>query len=117
MPLLQAYTTPTKFLLQFTCLFGIVIFASYEADLTTRMTVKEKPIQLKSFEDIYMHGNKILVRPGNVQYDFLQRAKPGSSLNKIFDSMEPKQLLEAGCGKTCLTDKMEVNIFFTLLLQ
>ena len=87
-----------------------MIFASYEADLTTRMTVKDKPIQLGSFEDIHNSEHKILVRPGNVQHDFLQKAKPGSSLNKIYKSMEPSQLLHKDCKNACLFEMMKVWI-------
>ena len=105
---LKVKSVTTKLLLQMTCLFGIVIFASYEADLTTRMTIKQKAIPLRNFEDIYNSDKKIVVRQGNVQHDILMNAEEGSSLNKIYMAMDDSQVLDLDCKSPCLTQAMKV---------
>ena len=93
-----------------TCLFGIVIFATYEADLTTRMTVKQREFPLRSFQDVLEAGKKLIVRTGTSQVSVLRNAKPGSTLNVMYESMEDWQFIsDPNCDNECMGDNLKVS--------
>ena len=101
-------------LILITCFFGIVIFATYEADLTTRMTVKEQPLALRSFGDIAdALDYQMITRPGTSYYNLLQAAKSDSPLNRIFKTIEgnSKNQLTLDCDDPCKNRVLHVSCF------
>ena len=89
--------------------FAIVIFATYTADLTTRMTVGQAANPIKSFKDIYDLGKKLLINRGGAGETFLKNSPDGSYLSLIFNSMQEDQFIERSCKNKCIEDKLQVQ--------
>ena len=104
----QSCNRTTKFLLQITGLFGIVLFASYEADLTTRMTISAHELPLRNFEDVFNAQKRMIVREGTAQLSYLKNAREGTSLNKIYKSMDEDQFAPNTCKYKCIQAMLEV---------
>lgn len=103
----------TKLLLLVTCSFGIVMFATYEADLTTKMTVTQQATPLRSFTDVYNTGKKLLVRKGTAQLAILRGAKEGQPLHKIYSTMDDSNIItESSCEHLCIEDILKVALPF-----
>ena len=97
-------------MLQVTCLFGIVIFAMYEADLTTRMTVKPTDVPLRSFTDVYNSGKKLILRTGTAQVSLLRNANKGTGLNTIYKHIEDWQYItDPNCDNECMGEHLRVR--------
>ena len=91
-----------------TCLFGIVIFATYEADLTTRMTVKTGKGSLRSFLDIASSDYEVIVAEGSSQLEMLQNSRPGHSIHEIYQRLKPGQILDITCNHHCKEEMLKV---------
>ena len=93
-----------------TCLFGIVWFSTYEADLTTKMTVRDAPLSINSFEDVYQSDYKLMSVSGTSYNNFLQLAKEGSTINKLWRQTDndPGLLLQHDCTVQCKQKNMMV---------
>ena len=107
----QSCNRRPKFLVQIPGLFGIVLFASYEADLTTKMTIQEQALPLRSFEDIYnSEDNKVVVRAQTAQWTMLKKAKEGSAMRRIFEGMGEEQIVvDPNCKNPCIEAMLRVR--------
>ena len=109
----QASNLSTKIFLQVICIFGIVIFAYYEADLTTKMTISQQDAPLRSFTDILNTGKKLLVREGTTQLSIARNAKKGTALYNIYQNMdESNYIADAYCEYACIEAMLKVKLFF-----
>ena len=105
-----------RVLLWITSIFGILIFATYEADLTTRMTVQESATPLRSFSEIAEspdHNMFTYTGIGGFYYNLLKAAKPGTGLSKVYSqvaSNPEKWTTRADCDNACRNQRMIVRI-------
>ena len=108
---LQAERQATKLILLVVCLFGLVLFATYEADLTTKMTIQEQALPLRSFEDIYnSEDNKVVVRAQTAQWTMLKKAKEGSAMRRIFEGLGEEQIVaDPNCKNPCIEAMLRVR--------
>ena len=112
----QASNLSTKIFLQVICIFGIVIFAYYEADLTTKMTISQQDAPLRSFTDILNTGKKLLVREGTTQLSIARNAKKGTALYNIYQNMdESNYIADAYCEYACIEAMLKVKLSFLFL--
>ena len=96
-----------------TCLFGIVIFRTYEADLTTRMTVQEVDIPLQSFMDIANSGKYSITTFLGGAYNVMMRsAEPGTAFGKLYRQIqtdEKKYTVHPTCEQRCIWNLLQVS--------
>ena len=96
-----------------TCIFGTVIFATYEADLTTRMTISLEPTIPKSFSDIATSNEyKVMTYAGGSSLQALRNAEDGSALRKIYEQVNSDReefLFGVTCDDQCRQRKMKVS--------
>ena len=91
------------------CLFGVLLFAMYEADLTTRMTVQPRDNPLRSFEDIYRSEYQLIVIAASAQAALLKDGKEGSIWRKLRETMGPGHFVSlAECHKECMEELLKV---------
>ena len=64
-------------------LYGIVMFAFFEADLTTQMTIQEQPLPLRSFKEIAASDYEIIIREGTSYIAEWREAKDGSLFDRL----------------------------------
>lgn len=93
----KASCLSSKLLLFATSLFGIVIFATYAADLTTRMTVKREEVSLRSFQEVFHSGRKLAATRGALS-SLLESSREGSALQSLYQSMPPAHFWEPSVG-------------------
>ena len=84
--------------------FGTVIYATYTADLTTQMTIGHSPVNIKSFEDVHTLGKRLIVNQGGAEESLLENSAKDSPLKKMYDAMEPGQIIKRDCDLKCVND-------------
>ena len=110
---LQSAHLAAKVLQIMTSLFCIVIFAAFEADVTTKMTVSLAAEPLRSYEDIYLSDYDVTVQSGTSLYDMMQDSDQKHILNRLFTKIQaPKRVdwFEGDCEYACLENALKVHI-------
>ena len=100
-----------------TCAFSIVVFATYEADLTTRMTVQEQESPFRSFSDIAQSNRHcVVVFAGGSDYQILKGADPNSALGQIYQQVSSDKekfiIKPTDCPLAC-----RINLFSSQLVR
>ena len=94
-------------------MFGIVIFATYEADLTTRMTVQESDVPLRSFGDIANSENHFITTYlGGAYHVMLSSAEPDTAFGKLYRQIqtdEKKYTFHPDCELSCIGNQLQVS--------
>ena len=80
--------SPTaKLLFNITGLFGFLMFAYYSAVLTSLMTAAAPPLEIRSFEDVLMHGLDVFIWKDSAPVRDMSTAKPGTAQSKVYQDM------------------------------
>lgn len=90
----------------------MVLFAAFEADVTTKMTVSLAPEPLRSFKNIHLSDFEVTLQGGTSLYDTMENAEPGTIFNQIFSNIKaPKRAdwFHDNCGYTCLENALTVK--------
>ena len=89
-----------------------MIFAVYEADLTTRMTVQDQNIAIRTFEDIANSEHQVVALLGTSSYNLMKFSDPESPLKRIFATIEgnPDHELPPDCKVPCRNKLLNVII-------
>ena len=100
-------------------MFGIVIFAYYNADLTTNMTIAPSPLKINSFEDIANSDFMVRTWPNMLFYNMLATENPDSSRGKVFKKLEENRRFTDGyasCWFKCMANLLVVSVLLYLRL-
>ena len=102
----------SRILMFITCIFGIVIFAVYEADLTTRMTVQDQNIAIRNFEDIANSEHQVIALLGTSSYNLMKFSDDGTPLKRIFQTIQgnPDHELPPDCKVPCRNKLLNVSL-------
>ena len=68
-----------------TCAWAIVIFAYYEANLTSEMTNGPRDHEIRSFQEAYELGYTVVLRNATFFQNVMSSAKKGTALNKLYE--------------------------------
>ncbi len=80
---------PTRVLFLVSSMSAYLVFAYYTADLTTRMTTGSQMPTVASFEDVLLHGYRVLVHEQTSNHAALAAATPGTGMHKVYyETME-----------------------------
>ncbi len=77
----------SRLLFNVTCIFGFLIFAYYNAVLTSLMTSDPQMTSIDSFRDIYENNIRIFTWGGTSASTAFKNSKPGSYMKMVYDRM------------------------------
>ena len=100
-----------KLLILTTAFFSLVIFAHYEADLTTSMTVRDKKVQIALLEELLHSEYLVHVLHGTAQHGHMQSASQDTPLGGMNEAIagKPERLIGAECNSPCQAKLLQVG--------
>ena len=72
-----------KLLTLISALFTMIMFILYSTDITAKMTSGPPSVPIKSFEDVILHGYRVIVTSGYYK-SMLAKARPGTAKHTLY---------------------------------
>lgn len=94
---------------------SIVVFAYYNADLTTNMTIAPKPAKIGSFEDVANADFIPRTWPNTNHYKILSSGNSSSALGRLFRKLKDNEYFTSNysfCYYQCMSDLLMVSFLF-----
>ena len=91
----------------------MVLWAYYNADLTTKMTIAPAPRTLRSFNDIGESEYIARTWPKGLYYQMMRDADPDSPLGKTYVTLEKDRRFTDDymvCSYDCIADLLMVRV-------